>query len=92
MNLAIHHTRSSHESDEAKKIKSMIANMNKYMQKKVDEEFGVRFDSKNVDILHSSRALDPANEEYLNYTSLEYLLNYFDFMNINRSLLKIEFR
>ena len=60
------------------------------MQEKVNEEFDVRFDSKNIEILKSFGALDAGNENYLNYSSLEFLLDHFHFMDANRSLLKVE--
>ena len=58
------------------------------MQEKVREEFGVCFVSKNIKILKCFGALDPGNKNYLNYNSLEYLLNHFHFLDINCSLLK----
>ena len=60
------------------------------MQEKIRDEFEVRFDSKNIEILKSFTALDSGNDEYLNYNVLEYVLDHFTFLDINRSILKIE--
>ena len=90
MNLSIHYTRSSRVPEEAENIISMIEDLNEYMQEKIRDEFDVRFDSKNIEILKSFTALDSGNDEYLNYNVLEYVLDHFTFLDINRSILKIE--
>ena len=91
LSIPTHNTRSRRcDTEEAENIHEIITNLSEYMQEKVSEEFGVRFDSKNIDILKSFGALDPANENYLNYSSLEFLIDHFHFLDINRSLLKME--
>ena len=91
LSIPTHNTRSrTGDTEEAENIHEIITNLSEYMQEKVKEEFGVRFDSKNIEILKSFGALDPGNENYLNYSSLEFLLDHFHFLDIDRSLLKME--
>ena len=91
LSLPTHNTRSRRgDTEEAENIHQIITDLSEYMQEKVNEEFDVRFDSKNIEILKYFGALDAGNENYLNYSSFEFLLDLFHFMDANRSLLKVE--
>ena len=60
-----------------------------YMKEKIHEEFKVRFDVKNVEVMKSSspRCLQ---ECYLDETTLTYLVEFNPFLEINQSILKLE--
>lgn len=90
MNLSIHNTRANKESNAEGKVESLVKNVHGFMQEKVAEEFQVRFESKNIKILHALTALDPSKENYLDFDVMELLVDHFTFLDINRSLLKIE--
>lgn len=92
----IHNTRSggferSEEEIEAQ-LKNAITALNSYMQAKLEEEFKVRFDDKNVDILKACEAFDAASENFLDFEKLLYMVDHFDCLNVNRTLLKTEAR
>ena len=92
----IHNTRSggferSEEQIEAQ-LKNAITALNSYMQAKLEEEFKVRFDDKNVDIFKACEAFDAASENFLDFEKLLYMVDHFDCLNVNRTLLKSEAR
>lgn len=62
------------------------------MQAELEEEFKVRFDDKNVDILKACEAFDAASENFLDFEKLLYMVDHFDCLNVNRTLLKTEAR
>ncbi len=92
MDNTIHNTRSgdferSEEEIEAQ-LKNYITALNSYMQAKLEEEFKVRFDDKNVNILKACEAFDAASENFLDFEKLLYMVDHFDCLNVNRTLLK----
>ena len=92
----IHNTRSSgferSEEETTAEIKDSISALNSYMQTKLQEEFRVRFDEKNVDILKACEAFNAGSEHFLDIEKLLYLVEHFDCLNVNKTLLKTEVR
>ena len=60
------------------------------MKQKIKEEFKVRFEEKNIEIMRDLEALDASKENYLEIEALDYLIDHFDCLNVNRSILAIE--
>ena len=90
--FAIVATRSATEqqSDSNRNLQSSISNMNSYMKEKIDEEFNIRFDAKNFEVMKSFEALDASKECYLDEGTLRYLVDHFHCLEINQSVLKLE--
>lgn len=88
VNLSIVRTRST--AAQQSNIKSSISELNSYMKEKIDEEFKVRFDAKNIEIMKSFEALDASKECYLDEGTLSYLVEHFHCLEINQSILKLE--
>ena len=90
--FAIVATRSTKEqqSDSNRNLESSISKMNSYMKEKIDEEFNVRFDAKNFEVMKSFEALDASKECYLDEGTLRYLVDHFHCLEINHSILKLE--
>ena len=91
----IHNTRSggferSEEEIEAQ-LKNSITALNSYMQAKLEEEFIVRFDDKNVNILKACEAFDATSENFLDFQKLIHMLHHFDCLNVNKTLLKAKY-
>ena len=60
------------------------------MKEKIDEEFNVRFDTKNFEVMKSFEALDASKGYYLDEGTLKYLVDHFHCLDINQSILKLE--
>ena len=60
------------------------------MKQKIEEEFRVRFEEKNIEIMRGLQGLDFSKEEYLDIETLDILINHFECLNVNRSILAIE--
>ncbi len=91
LTMPIHRTRSSSSSaSTAELINSIITDLNSYMKNKIEEEFQIRFDCKNFQIMKAFEALDASKPSYLDINTLDYLVKHFDCLNINRSILKLE--
>ena len=91
LTMAIHQTRSTSSTSAANSINDTISDLNSYMQSKIEEEFRIRFDSKNIEIMKAFEALDASKPCYLDIETLGYLVReHFDCLNINRSILKLE--
>ena len=90
--FAIVATRSATEqqSDSNRNLQSSISKMNSYMKEKIDEEFNIRFDAKNFEVMKSFEALDASKECYLDEGTLRYLVDHFHCLEINQSVLKLE--
>ena len=88
MTMPIHRTRSSAIAEDS--INNMISDLNAYMKRKIEKEFQIRFDSKNIQIMKAFEALDASKPCYLDIDTLDYLVQHFDCLGINRSVLKLE--
>jgi hypothetical protein len=65
--MPIHNTRGTTVTtphDQGHQVKEFIGELNAELKKKLNDEFNVRFDSKNIDILRAINALN-AGSEYL---------------------------
>ena len=84
----IHNTRSSgferSEQETTAEIKNSISALNIYMQVKLEEEFSVRFDKKNVEILKACEGFNAGSEHFLDIEKLLYLVEHFDCLNVNK--------
>ena len=60
------------------------------MKGKIEKEFQIQFDSKNIQIMKAFEDLDASKPCYLDINSLDYLIQHFDCLGINRSILKLE--
>lgn len=60
------------------------------MKQKIKEEFRVRFEEKNIEIMRALEALDASKQNYLDIEALDDLIDHFDCLNVNRSILVIE--
>ena len=69
---------------------NMISDLNAYMKRKIEKEFQIRFDSKNIQVMKAFEALDASKPCYLDIDTLDYLVKHFDCLGINRSILKLE--
>ena len=67
-------------------LQGSISDINSYIKEKLNEEFNVRFDGSNLEVMKSFEALDASKECYLDNGTLKYLLNRF----ISQSVLKLE--
>ena len=90
LELPIHATRSAATNNAVSRTEKTIQDLNSYMKQKIKEEFRVRFDEKNIEILKALEALDASKENYLDIDALDYLIDHFDCLNVNRSILAIE--
>ena len=91
--MPIHNTRATTVTtpdDQNHQVKEFIGDLNTELKKKLNDEFNVRFDSKNIDILRAINALNASSDTYLDLSELDVLLNTFSCLNINRSILKLE--
>lgn len=91
--MPIHNTRATTvmtPDDQDHQVKEFIGDLNEELKKKLNDEFNVRFDSKNIDILRAINALNAGSDTYLNLSELDVLLNTFSCLNINRSILELE--
>ena len=90
--FAIVATRSTTEqqSDSNRNLESSISKMNSYMKEKIDEEFNIRFDAKNFEVMKSFEALDASKECYLDEGTLRYLVDHFHCLEMNQSVFKLE--
>ncbi|CAB4013421.1 Hypothetical predicted protein [Paramuricea clavata] len=88
--FAIVRTRYGTRQQSNSNLESSISEMNTYMKEKIDEEFNVRFDAKNFEVMNSFEALDASKECYLDKGVLMYLVDYFHCLEINQSNLKLE--
>ena len=87
--MPIHRTRSSSSSaSTAESISSIITNLNSYMKSKIEEEFQIRFDCKNIQIMKVLEALYAS--KFGRVDTLDYLVEHIDCLTINRSILKLE--
>ena len=77
LTMPIHQTRSTSSNSAAYSINNQIFNLKSYMKNMIEEEFRIRFDSKNI---------IPC---YLDIDTLGYLVAHFDCLDINRSVLKL---
>ena len=85
--MPIHNTRATTvmtPDDQNHQVKEFIGELN--------NEFNVRFDSKNIDILRAINALNAGSDTYLDLSELDVLLNTFSCLSINRSILKLEIK
>ena len=78
------------QSDSNRNLKSSISKMNSYVKEKIDEEFNIRFDAKNFEVMKSFEALDAPKECYLDEGALMYLVDHFHYLEIIQSILKLE--
>ena len=67
-------------------INNMISELNAYMKRKIKKEFQIRFNSKNIQIMKAFEALDASKPCYLDINTLDYLVQHFDCLGINRSI------
>jgi hypothetical protein len=91
--MPIHNTRATTVTtpgDQGHQIKEFIGELNAELKKKLNDEFNVRFDSKNIDILRAIDALNAGSDTYLVLSELDVLLNTFSCLNIDRSILELE--
>ena len=70
------------DQDHQIKLKEFIGELN--------NEFNIRFDSKNMNLLRAINALNAGSDTYLNLSEFDVLLNTFSCLNINRSILELE--
>lgn len=78
------------QSDSNRNLESSISKMNSYVKEKIDEEFNVRFDAKNFEVVKSFEALDDPKECFLDEGTLMYLVDHFHYLEIIQSILKLE--
>ena len=92
LELPIHATRSAATNNVVSRSRAekTIKDLNSYMKQKIEEEFRVRFEEKNIEIMRGLQALDASKEEYLDIETLDILINHFECLNVNRSILAIE--
>ena len=90
LELPIHATRSAATNNAVSRTEKTIKDLNSYMKQKIKEEFKVRFEEKNIEIMRALEALDASKENYLEIEALDYLIDHFDCLNVNRSILAIE--
>ena len=64
--------------------------LNTYMQRKVKEGFAICFEAKNIEVMRAFEALDASKENYLDIKTLDCLIDHFECLNVNRSILMIE--
>jgi hypothetical protein len=76
--------------DQDHQIKEFIGELNAELKKKLNNEFNIRFDSKNMNLLRAINALNAGSDTYLNLSEFNVLLNTFSCLNINRSILELE--
>ena len=91
--MPIHNTRATTVTtpdDQDHQVKEFIGELNAELKKKLNDEFNVRFDSKNTDILTAINALNAGSATYLDLSELDVLLNTFSCLNIDRSILEME--
>ena len=78
------------QSDSNRNLESSISNMHSHVKEKIDEEFNVRFDAKNFEVMKSFEALNAPKECYLDEGTLMYLVDHFHYLEIIQSILKLE--
>lgn len=91
--MPIHNTRTTTittPDDQDYQVKEFIRELNAELKQKLNDEFNVRFDSKNIDILRAINAFNAASDTYLDLSELDVLLNTFSCFNIDRSILELE--
>ena len=89
----IHNTRSSgferSEKETAAEIEDSISALNIYIQTKLQEEFRVRSDEKMLTFyMKACEAFNAGSEQFLDIEKLLYLVEDFDCLNANKTLLK----
>ena len=88
--MPVHNTRATTVTlpdDQDHQVKEFIGELNANLKKKLNDEFDVRFDSKNIGILNAINALDVGCDDYLSLSALDVLLDTFSCLGINRSIL-----
>ena len=91
--MPVHNTRATAVTiadDQDHQVKEFIKELNTKLKKKLNDEFNVRFDSKNIGILRAINALNAGSDIYLDLSELDVLLDTFSCLNINRSILALE--
>ena len=88
--FAILRTRSTTRQQSDSNIQTTISELNSYMKEKVDGEFNVRFDGRNIEVMKGFEALDASKKCYLDEKTLAHLVDRFECLDINRSVLKLE--
>ena len=76
MTMPIHQTRSSAIAEDS--VNNTISDLNAYMKSKIEEEFQIRFDRKNIQIMKAFEALDASKPCHLDIGILDYLVQHFD--------------
>ena len=88
LELPIHVTCSAAANSAANNVvKKTMEDLNTYMQQKVKGEFAIRFEAKNIEIMSMFKALDASQENYLDIETMDYLIDHFECLNVNHSIL-----
>ena len=61
----IHHTRSNAVNANTESVKKSIHTFNENLKVKLNEEFAIRFDEKNIEVMKMFKAFDPSTGSYL---------------------------
>ena len=93
LELPIHATRSAATNNAVSRTRTekTIKDLNSScMKQKIKEEFRVCFEEKNIEIMRGLQGLDASEDEYLDIETLDILINHFECLNVNRSILATE--
>ena len=89
--MPIHNTRAATVTDyQDHQVEEFFGELNAELRKKINDEFNVRFDSKNIDILRAINVLNAGSDTYLDLNELDVLLDTFSCLDINMSILALE--